>query len=136
MIAVLAVVLGAIAIAGVFNTVLLNTRERTQDIATLKALGMTPGQVVGMVVSSACVLGLLGGVLGIPLGIWLHHTLLDLTTNAIGDPLPPSFYTGAFANVTILPLLALGGTVAALLGAALPARSAARHSVVEALRAE
>ncbi|HLV97085.1 MAG TPA: FtsX-like permease family protein [Ktedonobacterales bacterium] len=135
-IAVLAVVLGAIAIAGVFNTVLLNTRERTQDIATLKALGMTPGQVVGMVVSSACVLGLLGGVLGIPLGIWLHHTLLDLTTNAIGDPLPPSFYTGAFANVTILPLLALGGTVAALLGAALPARSAARHSVVEALRAE
>jgi putative ABC transport system permease protein len=135
-IAVLAVVLGVIAMAGVFNTVLLNTRERTQDIATLKALGMTPGQVVGMVISSACVLGLLGGVLGIPLGIWLHRTLLDLTTTAIGDPLPTAFYNGAFANLAILVLLALGGIVTAVLGAALPARSAARHSVVEALRAE
>jgi putative ABC transport system permease protein len=135
-IAILVVVLAAIAIAGVFNTVLLNTRERTQDIATLKALGMTPGQVVGMVVFSACVLGLLGGLLGLPLGIWLHRTLLDLTTRAIGDPLPTSFYGGAFANPIILPLLALGGIVAALLGAALPARNAARRSVVEALRAE
>ncbi len=135
-IGILAVVLAAIAIAGVFNTVLLNTRERAQDIATLKALGMTPGQVVSMVVCSACVLGLLGGVLGIPLGIWLHHTLLALTTHAIGDPLPDSFYQSAYANLALLPLLALGGIVAALLGAALPARNAARHSVVEALRAE
>jgi putative ABC transport system permease protein len=133
---VLALVLAVIAVAGVFNTVLLNTRERTQDIATLKALGMSPGQVVGMVVSSACVLGLLGGILGIPLGIWLHRTLLDLTTSAIGDPLPAAFYQGAFDNLAILALLALGGIVAALLGGALPARSAARRSVVEVLRAE
>jgi putative ABC transport system permease protein len=133
---VLVFVLVVIAIAGVFNTVLLNTRERTQDIATLKALGMSPGQVVGMVVSSACVLGLLGGALGIPLGIWLHHALLDLTTSAVGDQLPASFYQGDFSNVAVLPLLALGGIVAALLGAALPARVAARHSVVEVLRAE
>ncbi|HEU5369193.1 MAG TPA: FtsX-like permease family protein [Ktedonobacterales bacterium] len=135
-IAILAAVLGAIAVAGVFNTVLLNTRERTQDIATLKALGMTPGQVMSMVLTSACVLGLLGGVLGIPLGIWLHRTLLDLTTSAIGDPLPASFYQGAFDNLAVLALLALGGILAALLGAALPARNAARHSVVEVLRAE
>ena len=135
-IVVLALVLGVIAVAGVFNTILLNTRERTQDIATLKALGMSPGQVVGMVVSSACVLGLLGGILGIPVGIWLHSTLLGLTTSAIGDPLPASFYQGAFSNPVLLVLLALGGIVAALLGAALPARSAARRSVVEVLRAE
>lgn len=135
-IAVLALVLGAIAVAGVFNTVLLNTRERTQDIATLKALGMSPGQVVGMVVSSACVLGLLGGVLGIPLGIWLHRTLLVQGTSAIGDPFPAALFQGTFNNLAILLLLALGGIAAALLGAALPARSAARHSVVEVLRAE
>jgi putative ABC transport system permease protein len=133
---VLVFVLVAIAIAGVFNTVLLNTRERTQDIATLKALGMSPGQVVGMVVASACVMGLLGGAFGIPLGIWLHHTLLDLSTSTVSDPLPASFYQGAFSNVAVLPLLALGGIAAALLGAALPARVAARHSVVEVLRAE
>jgi putative ABC transport system permease protein len=133
---VLAVVLAIIAIAGVFNTVLLNTRERMQDIATVKALGMSPGQVVSMVASSACVLGLLGSVLGIPAGIWLHRTLLDLATSTLGDQFPASFYQGAFSNVAILLLIALAGVVAALLGAALPARSAARHSVVEVLRAE
>ena len=134
-IAVLALVLGAIAVAGVFNTILLNTRERTQDIATLKALGMSPGQVVGMVVASACVLGLLGGVLGIPLGIWLHHTVLNGASSTLNDPFPAAVYQGTFSNLAIL-LLGLGGIGAALLGAALPARSAARHSAVEVLRAE
>jgi putative ABC transport system permease protein len=135
-IGVLALVLAAIAVAGVFNTVLLNTRERTQDIATLKALGMSPGQVVGMVVSSACVLGVLGGVPGVPIGIWLHSTLLGLSASAIDDPLPASFYQGDFNNLAILLLLALGGLIAALLGAALPAHRAARRAVVEVLRAE
>lgn len=135
-IGVLALVLAAIAIAGVFNTVLLNTRERMQDITTLKALGMSPGQVAGMVTSSACVLGLVGGILGIPVGIWLHRVLLDIATSTIGDPFPASFYQDAFNNPAILLLLALGGIVAALLGAALPARVAARRSVVEVLRAE
>ncbi len=115
---------------------LLNTRERMQDIATIKALGMSPGQVVSMVASAACVLGLLGGVFGIPVGIWLHRALLDLATSTIGDPFPATFYQGTFSNVAILLTIALGGIVAALLGAALPARSAARHSVVEVLRAE
>ena len=135
-IGVLALVLAAIAIAGVFNTVLLTTRERTQDIATLKALGMSPGQVAGMVTSSACVLGLVGGILGIPVGIWLHRALLDIATSTVGDPFPASFYQDTFNNPAILLLLALGGIVAALLGAALPARVAARRSVVEVLRAE
>jgi len=135
-IVVLALVLGAIAVAGVFNTILLNTRERTQDIATLKALGMAPGQVVGMVVASACVLGLLGGVLGIPLGIWLHHTVLNGGSSSLNDPFPAAVYQGTFSNLAALLLLALGGIVAALLGATMPARSAARHSVVEVLRAE
>jgi putative ABC transport system permease protein len=107
-----------------------------RDIATLKALGMSPGQVVGMVVTSACVLGALGGVLGIPLGIWLHRTLLDSASNSLGDPFPATLYSGAFQSVTTLLLLGLGGLAAALLGAALPARNAARHSVVEVLRAE
>ena len=81
-------------------------------------------------------LGLLGGAFGIPLGIWLHHTLLDLSTSAVGDPLPASFYQGDFSNIAALPLLALGGIVAGLPGAALPAQVAARQSVVEVLRAE
>lgn len=61
--------------AGVFNTVLLSTRDQIHDTATPKSLGMTPMQVVGMVMESAAVIG---GALGLPLGVWLHRVLLTL----------------------------------------------------------
>src|SRR4029077_8461473 len=44
-IAGLALILTAIAVAGVFNTVVLTTREKVRDVAILKAVGMAPGQV-------------------------------------------------------------------------------------------
>ena len=133
--AALAIILAAIAIAGVFNTLLLTSYERVRDTATLKALGMTPGQVIGMVVSSACVIGLLGGVVGVPLGVWLHQALLTLMGSAIGESLPAQ-YTHSNYNVALLPLLALAGLLVAVLGAALPAWLAARAPVAEVLRAE
>jgi len=57
----IAAVIALIAVAGVFNTLLLNTRERVRDTATLKALGMSPRQLIGMVAASAGFLALLGG---------------------------------------------------------------------------
>src|SRR5260370_3249987 len=50
---VIAAVLALIGIGGVFNTLLLNTRERIRDTATLKTLGMSPPQVIVMVAASA-----------------------------------------------------------------------------------
>jgi putative ABC transport system permease protein len=133
--AILIAVLAAIAVAGVFNTVLLSTRERVRDTATLKTLGMTPAQVVGMVVASACVLGVIGGALGIPLGVWLHQTLLDLMGNVVNLPVPQGLSQGIFSATNLLPL-ALAGVAVAVIGAALPATLAARAPVAEVLRAE
>jgi len=58
---VLALVLVLIGIGGVFNTMLLNTRERLHDTATLKSVGMSPRQVMVMVAASAGLIALLGG---------------------------------------------------------------------------
>lgn len=133
--AVLVGVLALIAVAGVFNTVLLSARERVRDTATLRTLGMTPGQVVGMVVASACVLGVVGAALGIPAGVWLHQTLLTLMGNAVNDPTPPGLAQGVFGPLN-LPLLALAGVAVAVIGAVLPAWLASRQPVAEVLRAE
>lgn len=133
--ALLVGVLALIAVAGVFNTVLLGARERVRDTATLRTLGMTPGQVVGMVVASACVLGVVGAALGIPVGVWLHHTLLALMGSAVNDPFPPALSQGVFGPLN-LPLLALVGVLVAVLGAVLPAAVAARQPAAEVLRAE
>ena len=134
---VLVAILMAIAIAGVFNTLLLHIRERTRDAATLKALGMTPGQVVTMVVASACVLGLLGALLGVPAGIWLHQWLLALMSSAVGggETLPSQFTEGAYPALS-LPLLALAGISVAVVGAALPAWMASRTPAATILHAE
>jgi putative ABC transport system permease protein len=133
--AVLVAILAAIAIAGVFNTMLLTSYERVRDTATLKALGMTPAQVIGMVVASAGVIGVIGGVIGVPVGVWLHQALLTLMGKAIGEGLPSQF-TQSNYNVALLPLLALAGLAVAVIGAVLPAWMAARAPVAEVLRAE
>jgi putative ABC transport system permease protein len=134
---ILVAILAAIAVAGVFNTLLLNIRERVRDTATLKALGMTPGQVILMVVSSACVLGLLGAVVGIPVGIWLHQQLLALMSSAVNSQLalPAKFYQGGYTPLEI-PLLALAGIAVAVLGAVLPAWMSARSPAATVLHAE
>lgn len=133
--AILAIVLALIAVAGVFNTILLSTRERIRDTATLKTLGMTPLQVVTMVVASAVILGVIGGALGLPVGIWLHQQLLTLIGTIVNDQIPPGLSQGVFTAVN-LPLLALVGVIAAVIGAAVPACIAAREPIVEVLRAE
>ncbi|MEV5769055.1 ABC transporter permease, partial [Micromonospora sp. NPDC052213] len=66
---VLSLLLSTVAALGVFNTVVLNVRERRRDLGMLKSIGMTPRQVVTMVLTSMAVVGAAGGVLGIPLGI-------------------------------------------------------------------
>ncbi|MFJ9516905.1 ABC transporter permease [Kitasatospora sp. NPDC101801] len=74
---VFTVLLTVVAALGVFNTVLLNTRERRRDLGMLKSIGMTPRQVTVMFVTSMAVLGLLAGLVGIPLGMVAHRVLVD-----------------------------------------------------------
>ena len=131
---VLVVVLVLIAIVGVFNTVLLNTRERVRDGAILKTLGMTPGQVALMVAASASVLGLVGGLLGVPAGVALHHGLMGLMGDLLGNQMP-AVALNVFQPV-ILPWLLVAGVAVAILGAAVPARWASQVPVAEVLHAE
>lgn len=133
--ALLVAILAVIAVAGVFNTLLLSGYERVRDTATLKALGMTPVQVVSMVAVSAGVLGVVGGIVGVPAGIWLHETLVSLLGGAIGETIPAHLTQGGYDPIA-LPLLGLAGVAVAVIGAALPAWMAARAPVAEVLRAE
>jgi putative ABC transport system permease protein len=131
---VLALVLGLIAAAAVFNTVLLNTRERIRDTAVLKAVGMAPAQTILMVATSAGVLGLLGAVIGIPVGMKLHDIILDTMAAQVGNEVPRLHFQ--VYSPGILIALALAGVLVALAGAYLPARWAARTSVATVLHAE
>jgi putative ABC transport system permease protein len=134
-IAGLALVLTLIAVAGVFNTVLLNTREQTRDIAILKAVGMGPSKVVGMVLASVALLGLIAGAIGIPGGLLLHRQILTFMGQvATGTRIPSSFFDPM--SHALYPVLLLSGVAIALLGAWLPAQWAASSGVTEVLGRE
>ncbi|MBT3155188.1 ABC transporter permease [Streptomyces sp. CHD11] len=131
MLSVPAVVGCVLASLGVFNTVLLNTRERRRDLGMLKSIGMTPRQVVVMTVASVAGLGAVGGLLGIPLGIVAHRLVVD----NVGVVDFPSY----MKNVWHAPQLAamfLAGVTIAVLGALVPARSAARMTIASVLHTE
>ncbi|GIJ59335.1 FtsX-like permease family protein [Virgisporangium aurantiacum] len=131
---VLSLLLSTVAALGVFNTVVLNVRERRRDLGTLKSMGMTPRQVVTMVLASMTVVGVAGGVLGIPLGVLAHRYVVPAAADAGRVTLP--HVVMEVWQVPTLVLMALAGLVIALLGALVPARGAARLTIAEVLHNE
>ena len=106
------------------NTMGQSVRERTSELAVLKTLGFSDGLVMTLVLAESCVIGLVGGGIGLGLAY-----LLTLG----GDP------TGGMLPVFYLPSrdLVTGAGVALGLGVAsgiLPAAQAMRLRIVDALR--
>lgn len=123
-----------VARLGVFNTVVLDTRDRIHDLGVMKALGMAPRQTIAMVLTSITAIGLLAGTVGVPAGIALHSWILPKMADAAGTGFPAADL--AVYNVAKLIPLLLGGLIIAVAGAIVPAGWAARAHTAVALRAE
>jgi putative ABC transport system permease protein len=132
--ALLTLMLVAVAGLGVLNGILLDVRERVRDLGVHKALGMTPRQVVAMVIASVAVVGIVGGAIGVPAGVALHAATVPAMGHSAGIDLPVSAL--AVYHPVELVLLGLGGLLIAVLGALLPAGWAARTRTATALRTE
>ncbi|GIJ76605.1 putative ABC transport system permease protein [Micromonospora phaseoli] len=132
--ATLTLLLLAVAALGVFNMLVLDLRDRVHDLGVHKALGMTPGQTVTMVVASVAGVGLVGGLLGVPAGMAMQRLVVPMMAASGGLHLPETLLD-VYGPVP-LAALALGGPLTALLGALLPAGWAARTRTATALRTE
>ncbi|MEV7345844.1 FtsX-like permease family protein [Streptomyces sp. NPDC093544] len=130
----LTLMLVSVAGLGVLNSAVLDTRERVHDLGVCKALGMSPRQTVSLVLASVTGIGVLGGLVGAPLGFALHGFVLPVMGHSAGTNLPPSIVD--VYEPWQLVLLALAGITIALLGALLPAGWAARTRTATALRTE
>ena len=134
LISTLTLLLAVVAGLGVLNTVALSTRERVHELGVFKAVGMTPRQLLEMVMCWVAGAGLAAGILAIPAGLALHASILRVMASAAGTGLPGS-YVSVFRAPELL-VLALSGLVIAIAGALLPAFWAARASTASALHAE
>jgi putative ABC transport system permease protein len=124
----------AVAGLGVLNTVALQIRERAHDIGIFKALGMTPRQTLAMVICSVGLTGLVAGIIAVPAGILLHHSVLPAMAHAANSGLPASLLSVYSAPEMVI--LALAGLVIAIAGALAPAGWAANSRTATALRTE
>jgi putative ABC transport system permease protein len=129
------IVLVVISLGGVFDTVLLETRQRTREMAVLKALGMAPRQVVVMVISSVVPVAVLAGVLGVPLGVVFQRAVLAYMGQVAAGTRVPESTMAVFVPAAIIGL-ALTGLAIAAVGAYLPAQRAARARIAPVLQAE
>ena len=134
LIGTLAALLAVVAALGVLNTVVLETRDRVHDIGIFKAIGMTPRQTTAMAISSVTAIGLIAGVLAVPLGVALHHEILPAMAGSVGLRLPASFLN--VYDAPNLLALAFAGLLIAVIGALAPATWAARIHTATALHTE
>jgi len=130
----LALILLVVAATATFSAMLLSVRERRHDLATLKALGMTPLQLGVMVATAAAILGLIGAVFGIPAGEAMLRAMGSAMASQTGNDNPPGAVNAVAA--WMIPLFVIGGVMVAVLGSLLAARSAARTSVASVLHGE
>ncbi|MFE9555488.1 FtsX-like permease family protein [Streptomyces sp. NPDC006703] len=130
----LTLMLSVVAAMGVFNTVVLSSRERRRDLGMLKSIGMTPRQVTVMLVVSMAGLGLIGGILGLPLGVAAYRVVIPLTESSAHLALPDRMLD--VWHPETMALLALAGVAIAALGAVIPARTAARQTIARVLHTE
>ncbi|MEU3526537.1 ABC transporter permease [Streptomyces sp. NPDC038707] len=130
----LTLMLTLVAAMGVFNTVVLNARERRRDLGMLKSIGMTPRQVTVMMVVSMAGLGLVGGILGLPLGVAAYHVVVPITEHAAQLTFPDRMLD--VWHPGMMTLLVLAGVAIAALGAVLPARAAGRQTIARVLHTE
>ena len=116
-----------VAAIGVANLMTANVTSRIKQLAILRAVGATRGQILRMVMGEALVLGVLGSALGLALGLHLARSVATMTLRFSGFMLP-------FEVPWLFVLLAIGLTVTlCILAGIVPARHASRTDVVDAL---
>jgi len=127
--AVLAAGLAGGAIVALGFTLVASVRRRRRELALLKALGFTQ-QVAAAISWQASVAGVVGVVVGLPLGIALGRWLWTLFAEEVFAVPRPTVPVGSLILVAV-GVLALVNVVAAL-----PGFSAARTRIAAVLRAE
>jgi putative ABC transport system permease protein len=128
---ILRVLAAIIAFLGVFSALMALQLERTQEHGLLRAIGFLPRQVQTLIISETGLLGLVAGVLAIPVGCIITALLIFvINRRSFGWTMEMQFSSAIILQGMILGLLA------ALLAGIYPAWRMSRTQPAIALRSE
>jgi lipoprotein-releasing system permease protein len=127
---------------GVLAIFSMIVKEKYRDIGVMKSLGASGGGVMGIFLGYGLLLGLVGGVLGTALGVWIteninaiEKALAAVSGQQIFDRKVYSFDSiPTHLDAVSVVLVNLGAIAIAVASAVLPALRAARLQPVQALR--
>ena len=113
----------------ILNTFLMNVGERRRQLAVLRAIGATRGQLIRMLLLEGFAMGVVGTVLGAVAGVGGAYLLTLSLSKFYSTPMPP-------LSITLAPFLVVAGLgpTVALLAMFAPALIAGRVSPLEGMR--
>jgi putative ABC transport system permease protein len=121
----------AIAFVGVFSALMALQFERTRQLGILRAIGITSRQLTVLIISETGLMGLVAGLLAIPVGFIVAYVLIFVVyQRSFGWTM--AFYSDSGVLYQGVAL----AFVAALLAGVFPALKMARTKPAEALRTE
>lgn len=123
------VVIGISIVVGflvVFLSMYTAVLERTREIGILKALGATPGMVLGILVRETVILSLIGTLAGILFTYGTRWAIMSYVPGSLTQVIVPDWW----------PIAMLVSLTGSLLGALYPGWKAARQDAIEALAYE
>ncbi len=132
---VIKIIIAVLIILSISNTLLMSLMERTGEIGTSMALGVTRMQVLRQFLTEGLVLGALGGIAGAVIG-----SVLGAVISAIGFPVPPppgmarEFPGGIRITLPLVTDAFVLAVTATLAASVYPAWRASRLTIVDALR--
>ncbi|HEY7091068.1 MAG TPA: ABC transporter permease [Tepidisphaeraceae bacterium] len=107
------------------NTIAMSVRERTREMAILRTLGYSPGDIMQVVLGESVLLALIGGLVGIGVTYGLTHAAA-----AGAGPWGEMMKFRWQASLIVAAFAVVIGLVSALI----PAHFASRRNIVESLR--
>lgn len=131
----LVVIILAMLLMSVSNTVNMGIFERVSEFGTMMALGDRSSRVFALVVVESFWLGLLGALGGVVVGVALAKAI---SLVGISMPPPPNADQGYISHILVVPhVVALSfivGVLAAVLASLRPAQTISRKLIADALR--
>jgi putative ABC transport system permease protein len=128
---VLRLLAGLVAAVGVIAALAALELERARELGVMRALGLTPGQLRGLVTAQTALMGLAAGVLALPVGLLLAVVMVQVVNRrSFGWTMELTVAPGVLVEAVALAV------AAAVVAGVVPAWRMGRVSPAEALREE